>query len=202
MWGLYLYFILKGIIAIFQYIVLPILIFISIIVIVIVTYQHRKYGNSIYSCFKPKDITDTRNQLLFITLDRIKWYKIILKLPFMSSNYIMIDGNGISIFKIFTEQGVFRGNNDSIYLIYTKDGRDHHIKNPLLSLKNDENKIKTIIPDVNITTYLLISQTTYLVFNANTNITNSGQLLYQLTEDNKYNNIQINEMANKLKSVK
>ena len=156
------------------------------------------YGNSIFSSFKAKDISNTRDELLFISLDKIMWYRKILKVSCLNSNYVLVDGNGITLFKIFTDIGYFTGNDTTKYLYYRSRGDDHRLLNPIASMANDEKIIRKKIKKIPITKCLIITEGTHIGFPTDAKVINFSKLPYALSEGYLYSEKEIDKIEKKL----
>ncbi|MBR1376995.1 MAG: hypothetical protein IJ565_04195 [Bacilli bacterium] len=182
-----------------KYLILPILIIFVLIIIIKMGIEYEKYGNRIFSVFSPKDISNTRDELLYISLDKITWYKKIIKSSILKSNYILIDGNGITLFKIFTDVGLFNGTNTSKYFYYRNNGREHRIANPLLILSRDEKIINRLLPNIKVTKYLVVTEFTHVDVNTDSKTINFSKIPYNLEENKLYTEKQIDDMEDKIK---
>lgn len=176
------------------YMVLPIVVLILILISVTVLYQYIKYGNKIFNSFFPKDVTNARDQLLWLTLDKILWYKKILKPDYLKSNYILIDKNGISIFNLLAYTGTVVGKetDEHLYLNLSSSKR-LQIENPFLELKKDEEIIKKLLPDVDVRCYLVILDNEFIEVDNNVNVIKYNQLLYNLKDGNKYTKEEVDQ---------
>ena len=179
-----------------------ILLIILLIALVKAFIEYRKYGIRIFNAFKPKKIEDTRDELLGISLERITWYRKIIRIKRLKSDYILVDGNGITIFKIFTDVGSFNGTNTSKYIYYSTGGQEYRKPSPIISLNEDEKIISKILPKVRITKYLVLTDLTYVsIQNPNFNQIRFSKIPYALREDNQYSNGDIDNMAKELSKI-
>lgn len=185
----------------FQYIGLPILIFYGTIILLKVLYEYFSYGPAIFSSFKTKDISHTRDELLFIGLDKIMWYRKIIKNPNFESNYILVDGNGITLFKIFTCVGCFVGNEHSKFLYYRGSKDERRLINPLYLMDKDEKKIKTKFKNIKVNKCLVITEGTHIAFPADASIVNFKKIPYNLSEGYLYPEEEIKKMAEKIETM-
>ena len=183
-----------------KFIGIPVLVIVVLVVIFKTIVECRKYGKSVFSAFKTRDISNARDELLHISLDKITWYKKIVKPSFLKSNYVLIDGNGISIFKVFTQVGYFDGTVTSKYLYYRSNGREYRICNPVLSLNKDEMVMKRLFPDTKINKYLVLTEGTYVNVMDGVNQINFNKLPYGLPENHHYIPEEIDALENKLVS--
>jgi len=181
--------------------ILPLAIIFLIIVIVKFIYEYSKYGNKVFSAFKTKNISSAREELLLISLEKISWYKKIIKSNDFKSSYIVVDNNGINIFMIFTEVGLFKGTNDSKYLYYKTKGRDARIKNPLLSLNHDEELLRKNNINEKINKYLVITDGTLLSCDTDTKILLFSNIPYGLPNPNNDDSKLVDKLETKIINV-
>lgn len=182
----------------FKIVGIPVIVIIALVIIIKTISECSRYGKSVFSAFKTRDISNTRDELLFISLDKITWYKKIIKPKFLKSNYILIDGNGISIFKVFTTVGNFDGTATSKYLYYRSNGREYRINNPVLSLNTDEKIIKKVLPDTKLNKYLVLTEGTYVNVIDGIDQIHFNKLPYGLPESHHYIADEIDVIENKL----
>lgn len=185
----------------FIYCLLPIIIIFLLFGIVKIISDYSKYGKKIFDSFKIRDISNARDEILLITLEKISWYKKIIKPKKLKSNYIMVDGNGINIYKIFTTVGLFDGDEKSKYLYYKTNGRDARITNPMLSLMSDEKILKSMFPKIIINKYLVVTDGTFMKQKTSVNVVNYSNALYAISEGSKYNENEINKIAKKINTM-
>ena len=184
----------------FKIVGIPVLVLVVLIIIFKTISECRRYGKSVFSAFKTRDISNTRDELLYISLDKITWYKKIVKPSFLKSNYILIDGNGVSIFKVFTQVGNFDGTVNSKYLYYRSNGKEYRITNPVLTLNKDQIIISKLLPDVKINKYLVLTEGTYVNVMNGIDQINFNKLPYGLPESHHYIADEIDTLENKLVS--
>ena len=182
----------------FKIIGIPVIVIVVLVIVIKTISECSKYGKNVFSAFKTRDISNTRDELLFISLDKITWYKKIIKPKFLKSNYILIDGNGISIFKVFTMVGNFDGTATSKYLYYRSNGKEYRIPNPVLSLNSDEKFIMKILPDIKINKYLVLTEGTYVKIINGVDQLHFNKLPYCLPESHHYIADEIDTIENKL----
>lgn len=182
----------------FKFVGIPVIVIILLVIIIKTIAECSRYGKNVFSAFKTRDISNTRDELLFISLDKITWYKKIIKPKFLKSNYILIDGNGISIFKVFTKVGNFDGTAISKYLYYRSNGREYRINNPVLTLNSDEKIIKKLLPDTKINKYLVLTEGTYVNMINGIEQIHFNKLPYGLPESHHYIADEIDTIENKL----
>ena len=188
---------------------MEIVIFFAIIILIILLIaflkaliEYKRYGTRIFSAFKPKKIEDTRDELLRISLEKITWYRKIINPRKLKSDYILVDGNGITIFKIFTDVGSFNGTNTSKYIYYRAGGQEYRKISPIVSLNEDERIISKIIPKIKITKYLVLTDLTYVsVQNPSFNQIRFSKIPYSLRENNQYSNSEIDNIAKELSKI-
>lgn len=179
----------------FLQIILPFIIIVLIIMAIIIIIEAIKYKGKNLPSFRHKDITNCRDQMLDLTLDQISWYKKIIKPEYLNSNYVMIDGNGISLFALILGSGTITGNAHDKELSLKEGTQVTMIPNLIRSLKKDENRIHTIIPDVIINEYLVIIEGINVSVKTDIDIVKFNQLLYVLHDGNKYTKNDINNYA-------
>ncbi len=184
----------------FKIVGIPIIVIIVLVIIFKTIIECSKYGKNVFSAFKTRNIDNTRDELLHITLDKINWYKKVIKPKFLKSNSILVDGNGVSIFEVFTKVGNFDGTSTSKYLYYRCNGKEYRIDNPVLSLNSDEKIVRKLLPNVKVTKYIVLTEGTYVNnINGITQI-HFNKLPYGLPEKKGYTNTEIEVIANKLVS--
>ena len=163
-------------------ILIPILILIVILVIIKTLFEYFKYGKKIFSAFEKKDIPKAYDDILFITLDKIKGNKKIIKPNKLKSDYIFIYSKGIVLLKLFNEQGAFKYEDG--YLYYDADKR---IVSPSICFNDDIEKIKNIIPDIPIKSYMVTPEKTYI---DGINYVSISKIIYVLKNDGDIKNIE------------
>ena len=131
-----------------------ILLIFLIIMIIKIIIEYKKYGKRIFQTFKKKDIPKAYDDILYISLNKIKGYKKIIKPTKLKSDYILIYSNGIVLFKLFSEQGHFI--NKDNYLYYG----DQRIMSPFIF--DEDIKIIRNIVDVPIKGYAVTNEKTYI----------------------------------------
>ncbi len=184
------------------YLVLFVVIIVLLTAIIKAMIEYHRYGIRIFNAFKPKKIEDTRDELLGISLERITWYRKIINPRKLKSDYLLIDGNGITIFKIFTDVGSFNGTNNSKYLYYSAGGQEYRKNSPIISLNEDEKVISKILPKVKITKYLVLTDLTYVqVEKPNFHQIRFKGIPYSLRENNEYSNQDIDNIAKQLSKI-
>ncbi len=173
-----------------------------LIAIVKAIIEYKRYGTRIFNAFKPKKIEDTRDELLRISLEKITWYKKIINPRKLKSDYILIDGNGITLFKIFTDVGSFNGTNDSKYFYYRAGGMEYRKPNPILALNEDEKVILKLLPKVKITKYLVLTDLTQVqVEKPRFYQIRFSKVPYALKEDNGYSNQDIDNLSKEMSKI-
>ena len=184
------------------YLIIFIIIIILLIAIIKAIIEYKQYGTRIFNAFKPKKIEDTRDELLGISLEKITWYRKIINPRKLKSDYLLIDGNGITLFKIFTDVGSFNGTNNSKYLYYSAGGQEYRKNSPIISLNEDEKVISKILPKVKITKYLVLTDLTYVqVEKPSFNQIRFSGIPYSLKENNQYSNQDIDNLAKELSKI-
>lgn len=184
------------------YLILLIIIIVLLTAMIKIVIEYQKYGNRVFDVFKPTKVEDTRDELLGISLEKITWYRKIINPKRLKSDYLLIDGNGITLFKIFTDVGSFSGTNNSKYLYYRTGGKEYRKPSPILSLIEDERIILKLIPKVRITKYLVLTDLTYVsVENPKFNQIRFSKVPYALKEDNGYSNKDIDNLEKELSKI-
>ena len=187
---------------VFVYLFLFIIITLLLIALIKVFIEYEKYGIRIFNAFKPKKIEDTRDELLGISLERITWYRKIIRIKRLKSDYILVDGNGITLFKIFTDVGSFSGTNTSKYIYYRAGGQEYRKQSPIIALNEDEKIITKLFPKVRITKYLVLTDLTYVsIPNPNFNQIRFSKIPYALKEDYQYTNEEVDNIAKELSKI-
>ncbi len=187
---------------VFVYLFLFVIIIRLLIAIIKAIIEYQKYGIRIFNAFKPKKIEDTRDELLGISLEKITWYRKIINPRKLKSDYILVDGNGITIFKIFTDVGSFNGTNNSKYLYYSAGGREYRKPSPIISLNEDEKVISKIFPKIKIVKYLVLTDLTYVSIPApKFNQIRFKGIPYALKEDYRYSNSEVDNIAKELSKI-
>ncbi len=184
------------------YLVLFVVIIVLLTAIIKAMIEYHRYGIRIFNAFKLKKIEDTRDELLGISLEKITWYRKIINPKKLKSDYILIDGNGITLFKIFTDVGSFNGTNNSKYLYYSTGGQEYRKNSPIISLNEDEKVISKIFPKVKIIKYLVLTDLTYVQVEKPKfyQIRFKG-IPYSLREGNEYSNQDIDNIAKQLSKI-
>lgn len=196
-WGDWLFIMLKDYI-------LPLFLICLLLAGITTLYQYIKYGNRAFNVFKRKDISMNRDQLLFLSLDRIKGYKKIIKLPYLTSNYILIDKSGISLFELFLEKGIITGNEIDNELVLKQNKKDYKkTYNPFIPINNDEETLKNILPNININKYIVTLDECLINVDSNVKVIKYNRMLYNLKENQiMYDNKQIDDIAKELNRKK
>lgn len=187
-------FILVMLKELFFVIVFPVLVIVALVIGVSVLYQYIKYGNKVFTCFKMNNTSDCRNQMLWLTLDKILWYKKILKLSYLSSNCVMIDKNGISLFNLFMYLGDINGSGtDKKVIVSVGSDSNTSVPNPVLDINRDEKIIKEMLPNVDIKKYIVVVEGER--FNVtdldDVKVLKFNTLLYNLHDGKKYSKEEI-----------
>lgn len=190
----------SALMLLFKYIILPIILISFVLIIINITYQYFKYGKSVFSSFKLKNTKDARDKILYITLDKLDIIKRIIKLPYLNSNYVLITGSGVYLIYLFLEEGIIQGNEDDHHLLLSLGSvQNRPILNPFLKLKEDEEKVRGLLPNVRITKYLVTLASEYIEVKTDTEIMKYNDILFKIPTEQIYSEQEIIMFSNTLR---
>lgn len=184
-------------------IITPIVLFVAFLVLIKIFYQYQKYGHSIFSVFHKRKPFHFSKEFLFLNIDRLTCYKKLAEWRGVSSDFVMVTTTGIYLFYIFDYPGMIMGTCQAEKLQLKKRHNSPviDIENPFFLLTQDEERIKSLFPNVVIEKILVLNDecSFNILYKEDIKVTRYYKLFYLLEgmtkQKDSYNKKEVDQMA-------
>lgn len=128
-------------------------------------YRHYKYGYDYFSFLKKREVIDAKREVLLRMLEKQEFESIVLEDKQYHSSLIAMTEIGILLFQIFPFTGVHVEGNKEVgeFTYWEAKNKKKRLHNPFLFQKEDMEKIRTLLPDVPLFSFVVFDNLSILL---------------------------------------